>query len=124
MSKVEELQAEDWQESVLNSKEPVVVDFWHNMCSWCLKLSPVFEQLPDKIENVRFAKMNLLEKEENRMVALEYGVMSTPTMKVFCQGTPIGEVIGFRPLLNLVEEIEEILSKSDECLTQSTPLEG
>lgn len=122
MTEVEELQADQWENKVLKAKGPVVVDFWHPMCGWCLKLNPVFEQLPGKIENIKFAKINVLESAENRRIAMNYGVMGTPTMKIFCQGRAIGEVVGFRILVRLVEEISEILSRRDVCLSQSTPL--
>lgn len=122
MSKVIEIQADMWEPEVLNSNEPVVVDFWHNMCGWCLKLNPVYAQLPERFNNVRFAKMNILDSAENRKVAMDNGVMGTPTIKVFCKGRDIGEIVGFRPLDTLVKDVGEILSKREDCLGQSTPL--
>ncbi len=122
MTDVEELQADHWDKKVLKAEGPVIVDFWHPMCGWCQKLNPVFEQLPEIIKNAAFAKLNILENKENRKIAMASGVLGTPTIKVFCQGRAIGEVVGFRPLAKLVEEISEILSRTDDCLSQSTPL--
>ncbi len=123
MSKVKDLQAKDWESEVLNAEGPVVVDFWHNMCGWCLKLNPVFAQLPDRFDRAKFVKVNVLESMDNRRIAMDVGVMGTPTIKVFCEGRPIGEIVGFRSLEGLVKDLTEIFSRRDDCLSQSTPLE-
>jgi len=123
MSKVKDLQAKDWELEVLNAEGPVVVDFWHNMCGWCLKLNPVFVQLPDRFDRAKFVKVNVLESTDNRRIAMDLGVMGTPTIKVFCEGRPIGEIVGFRSLDGLVKDLNGIFSRGDECLGQSTPLE-
>lgn len=123
MSKVKDLQAEDWKSEVLNAEGPVVIDFWHNMCGWCLKLNPVFAQLPDRFDRAKFVKVNVLESMDNRRIAMGLGVMGTPTIKVFCEGRPIGEIVGFRSLEGLVKDLNDIFSRRDDCLGQSTPLE-
>jgi len=124
VSKVIELQAASWEREVSRVEEPVVIDFWHQMCGWCLKLNPVFDQLPERFESVKFAKMNVLESTENRSLAMENGVMGTPTIKVFCEGRDIGEIIGFRTLEDLESDLREILDKRLNCLGKSTPLES
>lgn len=124
MSVVSEIQASQWDKEVVKAERPVVVDFWHNMCGWCNKLNPIFAQLPEAIPGVKFLKVNILESPENRKIAIDNGVMSTPTIKVFCEGRPIGELIGFKSHEKLVSELNEILNQKDSCLGQSTPLEG
>jgi len=116
MSNVLEIQADQWEKEVLNSNEPVVVDFWHHMCGWCQKLNPVFKQLPEKIKNTKFVKVNVLDSAENRKIAIDLGVLGTPTIKIFCEGRAIGEIVGFRSSENLVIEINNILDKKEECL--------
>lgn len=123
MSKVIELQANIWEIEVLKSEIPVVVDFWHNMCGWCLKLNPIFEKLPELFKDVKFGKMNILDSTDNRETAMNIGVMGTPTIKVLCNGRDIGEIVGFRPLDRLVTDLKEILANKEECLAQSTVLE-
>ena len=76
-----------------------------------------------RIPNVKFLKVNILESPENRKIAIDSGVMGTPTIKVFCEGRPIGELVGFKPLEKLVTELNEILNQKDSCIDQSTPLE-
>jgi thioredoxin 1 len=124
MSKVIELQAGSWEKEVSGAKGPVVVDFWHQMCGWCLKLNPVFDQLPGRFASVKFAKMNVLESPENRSLAIENGVMGTPTIKVFCEGRDIGEIIGFRSLEELAGGLKAILLRKEDCLGKSTPIES
>jgi thioredoxin 1 len=124
MAKVKEIKADAWEKEVLKAEDPVIVDFWHHMCGWCLKLNPIFEQLPEKFgDSVKFVKVNILQSPENQKLAIGLGVLGTPTMKLFCEGRAIGEIVGFRPLERLVQEIEDLLKKRDECLEQSTPLE-
>lgn len=124
MAKVKEIKADAWEKEVLKAENPVMVDFWHHMCGWCLKLNPIFEQLPEKFgDSVKFVKVNVLQSPENQKLAIGFGVLGTPTMKLFCQGRAVGEIVGFRPLERLVQEVEDLLKKRDECLEQSTPIE-
>jgi thioredoxin 1 len=81
MSEVTELQADTWDDEVAKAEGPVVVDFWHQMCGWCLKLAPEYEKLPQHFEDVKFGKMNVLDSVENRRIAMDHGVMGTPTIK-------------------------------------------
>ena len=124
MPGVSEIQASQWASEVVKAEGPVVVDFWHNMCAWCKKLNPVFAQLPEAIPGVKFLKVNILESPENRKVAIDSGVMGTPTIKVFCEGRPLGELVGFKPLEKLVSGLNEILIQKNSCLDQSTLLEA
>lgn len=124
MSKVVEIQADDWEEEVLRAEVPVVVDFWHHMCGWCNKLTPIYAQLPERFgDKVKFVKMNILQSPENRQVAMKNGVLGTPTLKFYCQGRNIGEIVGYRPLERLVKEIRGVLKGKDECLEKSTPMD-
>lgn len=118
---VKELQADDWESEVMKAESPVVVDFWHDMCGWCLKLNPIYEELPEHFKNTKFGKVNILTSVENRSIAIKHGVMGTPTIKVFCQGRDIGEIIGFRNQDELIKDIKDILAKRDDCLSHSSP---
>ena len=86
-------------------------------------MNPEFEKLPEVLEEVKFLKVNILDSSENRQIAIESGVMGTPTIKVFCRGRAIGELVGFKDYQKLVKELGEILAQSDSCLDQSTPIE-
>jgi len=123
--------AEIWEKEVLESEIPVIVDFWHERCSWCLELNPILEAVSTEYTGqAKFVKLNVLENRENRQVAIQYGVMSTPTygvmstftMKFFCKGRTVGEIVGYRPKNQLREEVEKILHQHKECLEKSTVL--
>lgn len=121
--KVVEIQAGDWEREVLRSEKPVVVDFWHPMCGWCLRLNPIYDQLPERFgDRVKFLKVNVLQSPENQRLALSLGILGTPTLKLICNGRFVGEIVGYRPMDRLIEEIERLLEKKEECLGQSTPL--
>ena len=83
MTEVSNIQASEWDLEVVKIEGPVVVDFWHHMCGWCQKLNPIFAQLPEEIPGVKFLKVNILDSPENRKIAIDNGVMGTPTIKVF-----------------------------------------
>ena len=120
---VVEVSAETWEKEVLESDIPVVVDFWHHDCDWCRALNPIYDELSNEyVERLKFAKLNVLESHENQHIAIQYGIMGTPTLKFFCTGRTVGELVGYRPKNLLKEEVDRILSQIKECLEKSTPL--
>ncbi len=64
---------------------------------------------------VKFLKMNMFLSLENLKLAEGFGVEETPTLKLFCEGREIGEIIGYRPLDKVVKEIGEILEREEYC---------
>jgi len=120
---VVEVSAETWEKEVLESDIPVVVDFWHHDCDWCRALNPIYDELSNEyVGRLKFAKLNVLESHENQHIAIQYGIMGTPTLKFFCTGRTVGELVGYRPKNLLKEEVDRILSQIKECLEKSTPL--
>jgi thioredoxin 1 len=118
-----ELTADDWEEAVLDQEKPVVVEFWHEQCPWCLKLAPIYEELAAEYAGrAELMKLNVLADHENQHLALGYGVAGTPTMKVFCGGREVGELVGYMEKPELKEELDRIVDQSDRCLRQSSPL--
>ena len=122
---VMEVNADDWDEKVLKSKTLILVDFWHERCPWCLKLAPVYAETAKEYEDkLKFAKFNVLANEENRHVALKYGIMSTPTLMFFCDGRSVQGVAGFMPKEQLKKLIDDVRGKYRECLGKSTEISG
>jgi thioredoxin 1 len=123
MSIILDIQEEDWEIEVLQEKRPVVVEFWHHKCAVCKEMNPIFEQQPKKFgDKVKFIKMNLLESKENRVFAIRNGIRSTPTFVVYCEGRPIGQIIGYREADDFTNELRMLIDNSKSCL-KSTPLE-
>jgi thioredoxin 1 len=109
MSKTVEVTNQNFKEEVINSKIPVLVDFWAPWCGPCLMMAPVLDEISEKYEGkIRIAKLNT-EVPENQSLAYEYQIMSIPNMKLFENGKVTKELIGFRPKEILEEEIREFV---------------
>jgi len=123
MSGILEIQAEKWEKEVIQEKRPVVVEYWHHKCPVCKEMMPTYEAQPQNYgEKVKFTKMNLLENKENRVFAIRNGVRSTPTFIVYCEGRPIGQIIGYREPEDFTKELKMIIENTDSCL-MATPIE-
>ena len=123
MSSILDIQADDWEREITQEKRLVVVEFWHHKCVVCKEMKPIFEEQPKKYgESVKFTKMNLLESKENRVLAIRNGVRSTPTFIVYCEGRPIGQIIGYREPEEFTKELKMIIDHTDSCM-KATPIE-
>ena len=96
------LTLENFEQEVINSKEPVLVDFWAPWCGPCRMLSPIVDQVAEAAEGVKIGKVNVDEQDE---LADRYSVMSIPALKFFKNGEVVKETTGFIPK----ETIEEII---------------
>ena len=116
-----DIKSNDWQDKVLSSKIPVIVDFWAPWCPWCMRLMPVFEEVSKQYEGrVIFAKVNV---EEQEAISQANGISGIPILKMFCDGRNIGELVGYMTKEKLVQGIESMLSGAKDCLTQSSALQ-
>ena len=96
------LSSENFKEEVLNSEKPVLVDFYAEWCGPCNAMSPVIEELAKELEGK--AKVGKINVDENSDIAVEYNVMSIPTLIVFKNGKEEKRLVGLRDkeeLLNL-----------------------
>ncbi|HET7870308.1 MAG TPA: thioredoxin [Actinomycetota bacterium] len=99
---------QDFEERVLKSDEPVLVDFWAEWCVPCHMVSPVVEEIgQEKGESLRVAKLNI---DENPEVTRRYGVMSIPTLMLFKGGEEKARVVGARGKQALLKEIDPHLA--------------
>jgi len=100
---------DNWDRLVLDAEELVVVDFWAEWCMPCRMLSPVFEEVAAEYAGkARFVKLNT---DENRNVAMRYGIMSIPTIGFFYRGEPIDGLVGAVPKAVLVSKIDSVLER-------------
>ena len=95
---------QDFDERVLKSDAPVLVDFWAEWCVPCHMVSPVVEEIGrDKGEALQVAKLNI---DDNPDVTRRFGVMSIPTLMLFKDGEEIARVVGARGKDALLKEID------------------
>ena len=96
------LSTENFEKEVLKSEKPVLVDFYADWCGPCNAMAPVIEELAKELEGkVKVGKINV---DENPDIAVEYNVMSIPTLIVFKNGKEEKRLVGLRnkeELINL-----------------------
>ena len=85
---------ESFEEDVIKSGKPVVVDFWAPWCGPCHAITPVLEQLAEETDTVEFVKLDI---DENPVVASRYSVLSIPTVILFEDGVARETLVGSRP---------------------------
>ena len=84
----------NFQEVVLESKEPVLVDFWAEWCGPCRMVVPLVEEIAKERSDIKVVKINVDEEQE---LAMQFGVMSIPTLVVMKNGKIVNQVTGARP---------------------------
>jgi thioredoxin 1 len=109
MSKVIDLSKSSFEEEVLKSEIPVLVDFWAPWCTPCRMMAPILDELAGELEGkAKIAKIDT-EIPENQELAVKYQIQSIPNMKLFKGGEVIHEFIGLRSKDALKEELEKHL---------------
>ena len=100
------LTSENFDREVLNSDKPVVVDFWATWCGPCMMLSPIMEELDGEMPDVKFCKLNV---DDERDLAIEYGVQSIPMLLFVKNGEIAGTSIGYADNASIRARIEAAL---------------
>ena len=104
---VNEIKDQDFDQEVLKSSLPVLVDFWAPWCGPCRQIAPVVDKLSEEYKGkLKFCKVNV---DENHDTASKYHVMSIPTLIFFKNGQLVEQTVGGVPEKTLRSKIQELL---------------
>src|SRR4051794_29007770 len=103
---------ETFESEVLQSGEPVLVDFWAEWCGPCHAVAPVLERIAEE-KNLKLVKVNI---DENQDLAMRYGIQSIPNMMLFEAGAPKASAVGAMPKGMLERQLgfESWLERGDQ----------
>ncbi|MCI4462961.1 MAG: thioredoxin [Caldisericum sp.] len=102
-----EVNETNFREEVLNSPIPVLVDFWAEWCVPCKMIEPIVLELEKEYAGkLKVVRVNV---DENQNLAIEYGIMSIPTLGIFVNGVLVDQIVGAVPKRVIVEKLKKYL---------------
>ena len=93
---------ENFQQEVLHSDKPVLVDFWASWCGPCQMVRPIMDEIADERSDIKVCKINVDEQKE---LARQFRVMSIPTLAVFKNGEMVNRSTGAKPKEQILQMI-------------------
>lgn len=94
---------ENIETEVINSEKTVLLDFWAPWCGPCKMLSPVIDEIANEVQDIKVGKINIDEEQE---LAMEFGIMSIPTLAVVKDGKIVSKSVGVRAKPDILDMIK------------------
>jgi thioredoxin 1 len=104
--KIKEFTDDNFEQEVLQSEQPVLVDFWAEWCAPCRMLAPTIDQLASEFDGR--VKVGKLDTDSNQQTSIKYGIQAIPTVLVFKDGEVVKKIQGVRNKKEYVEELESV----------------
>ena len=107
MSKPVTIDDSNFEQIVLQSEMPILVDFWAPWCRPCLMVAPILDELAEEFSGrITIARLDV---DQNPKTASRYSIMSIPTMLIFKKGEPVSQIVGFKPKQELKRSLDTAL---------------
>ena len=108
MSALKKVTDATFDEEVLKSGKPVLVDFWAEWCGPCRMIAPILEQISEEYgEQLEIVKLNT---DENPETATKYGVLNIPMLNVYVKGEVAKTIVGAKPKRALLNDLQDFIS--------------
>jgi len=107
MSKPTAVDDSNFDQTVLKSPIPVLVDFWAPWCRPCIMAAPALEELAGEYDG----KLTIvkLDVDQNPKTAAKYRIMAIPNLLIFKNGQPVSQIVGYKPKTQLKQELDAAL---------------